>query len=130
MPSWNEGLKIGVPQIDEQHKTLFDAVDVLFAACAQGKGRQEIGKTLDFLVQYAAKHFADEEVVQKNCGYPKCEEHKHMHEDFKVQVASLKQEFHATGPTVAMVAKMNTILSGWLVNHIKNVDSEITRYIK
>ncbi len=128
MPTWDNSFKIGVNLIDDQHKTLFDAMDDLFAACSQGKGRQEVTKTLDFLEGYVAKHFADEEVLQKACGYPKCAEHKQIHEDYKKQVAELKKEIQTNGPSVLTVSKMNSLLSGWLISHIKHVDTEIAQY--
>lgn len=130
MPTWNDSFKIGVTLIDDQHKTLFDAMDALYAACSVGKGRQEVVKTAEFLENYVVKHFADEEVLQKSSAYPKYPEHKKIHEDFIAQVRSLKNDIAQHGPTIVSVAKMNTMLSGWLLNHIKNVDSELAQYVK
>ncbi len=130
MPTWNDSFKIGVALIDEQHKALFDAMDDLYAACSVGKGRQEVVKTVEFLENYVVKHFSDEEQLQKSSGYPKYAAHKKIHDDFILQVRNLKKDIAEHGPTVVSVAKMNTMLSGWLLNHIKNVDTELAQYVK
>ncbi len=130
MPTWNDSFQIGVALIDDQHKTLFDAMDALYAACSVGKGRQEVVKTAEFLESYVVKHFLDEEVLQKNSAYPKYAEHKKIHDAFIAQVKGLKNDIAEHGPTIVSVAKMNTMLSGWLLNHIKNVDTELAQYVK
>ena len=129
MPSWSDDLKIGVPQIDEQHKALFDAVDALRAACNAGKGRVEIIKTIQFVTDYTVQHFADEEALQKKSGYPKCAEHKLKHEEFMAQVKELRREIDDNGPTIVLLSKLNMLLSGWLINHVKYVDNEIAQYV-
>ncbi len=130
MPTWNDSFQIGVALIDEQHKTLFDAMDALYSACSVGKGRQEVVKTAEFLESYVVKHFSDEEVLQKNSAYPKYPEHKKIHDAFIAQVKNLKNDIAEHGPTIVSVAKMNTMLSGWLLNHIKTVDTELAQYVK
>lgn len=130
MPTWDDSFKIGVELIDRQHKALFDAMDALYAACSVGKGRQEVVKTAEFLENYVVKHFSDEEVLQQKSGYPKYRAHKKIHDDFIAQVRTLKNDIAEHGPTIVSVAKMNTMLSGWLLNHIKNVDTELAQYVK
>ncbi|MFA9380063.1 MAG: bacteriohemerythrin [Acetanaerobacterium sp.] len=130
MPTWDDSFKIGVPLIDLQHKTLFDAMDALYAACSEGKGRQEVAKTAEFLENYVIEHFAEEEGLQKRSAYPKYPEHKKIHEDFIVQVKSLKKDIAEHGVTIMSVATMNTMLSGWLLNHIKYMDTELAQYVK
>lgn len=129
MPSWSDEYKIGVPQIDAQHKALFDAVDALRAACNAGKGRAEIIKTIQFVTDYTVKHFADEEELQKKSGYPKYEEHKQLHKDFMAQVKQIRREIDDNGPTIVLLSKLNMMLSSWLINHVKYVDSEIAQYV-
>ncbi len=129
MPSWNESLKIGVPLIDNQHKGLFEAMDALYAACSAGKGRAEVVNTIEYLKEYTIKHFADEQELQRKSGYPKCAEHKKLHDDFIVQVLAIKKDIADNGPTILSVSKLNSLLSGWLINHIKYVDTEIAQYV-
>ncbi len=127
---WKDSLLIGVREIDVQHKELCDKIDALFDACKLGKGRDEIIKTMEFLQEYTVKHFHDEEVLQQQSGYPKCKEHKAIHEAFIKQVAMLKDELQKDGASIALVAKINALVIDWLIKHIKNVDKELAQYIK
>lgn len=126
---WKDDLFIGVNQIDTQHQALCKAIDDLFDACKEGKGRDEVLKTMNFLQDYTVKHFRDEEVLQAKCGYPKCKEHKAIHDGFIQKVGELKAEIEKDGATVAMVGKINSLIIDWLYNHIRRVDKEIAEYI-
>lgn len=128
--TWNENLVVGIPQIDKQHKELCDQIDKLYAAASAGKGAEEAYKTLEFLEQYTKKHFADEEVLQQKIGYPKYPQHKEMHDQFVKKIAQMKQEMLATGINLPMMIQINHTISGWLINHIMRVDSELKNYIK
>jgi hemerythrin len=127
---WKDSLKIGVPVIDQEHKQLCDQIDQLFAACSQGKGRSEILQTLDFLKDYTVRHFQHEEQLQRASAYPKCREHKAMHDNFIKQVSDMQKEITENGTSIVAVSKVNTLIMDWLVNHIRMVDKELEQYIE
>ena len=116
--------------IDSQHQQLFDAINALLDACSKGQGRAEIGKTLDFLSKYVDKHFSDEEKLQKQYGYPGYEQHHKYHEEYKKIIRELQQELSQNGANIALVAKVNTAIGGWLVNHIKREDLKMAQFIR
>lgn len=126
---WNDSYKIGVPRIDNEHKQLCDQIDTLFSACSQGKGRNEVLPTLDFLLNYTVVHFQHEEELQRNSSYPKYKEHKAIHDAFIKQVKSMKDEVENQGANIASVFKVNTMISQWLINHIQAVDKELAQYV-
>lgn len=126
--TWRDSLKIGVPEIDRQHKELCDQVDKLQEACTQGKGADEVKRILDFLASYTVKHFADEEAFQLRVKYPGYVQHKAKHTEFLNQVTKLKKEATQNGVNVALVININQIVSSWLISHIKAVDTELKDY--
>ena len=126
--TWKDSFAIGVPQIDRQHRELCDQVDILFDACTKGKGSEEIKRVLDFLANYTVRHFADEEAYQLKIKYPKYQQHKAKHTDFLNQVTKLKKEATDQGVNITLVIKINQIVSAWLVDHIKNTDSDLKNY--
>lgn len=130
MAMWRDSLKIGVPAIDSQHKELCDRIDQLFAACSQGKGRDEIVRTMDFLESYTIQHFNDEEKLQRGSSYPKVAEHKEMHEFFKKEIAKMKKEITEHGASITVVSQANYFLTDWLIKHIQKMDAELSQYIK
>lgn len=61
MPTWSPSLAIGVPEIDDQHRTLFERAG-RFAAAVHGHERNaRLEELFDFLAEYALEHFASEE---------------------------------------------------------------------
>lgn len=127
---WTKDLETGNAQIDREHKQLIEAINQLMDACAAGKGRAELEKTTKFLSDYAARHFANEETLQKQSGYPDYLNHKRYHEEFKRVVADLMAQLQKEGPTVVLVGKVNSSIVGWLLNHIKREDVKVATHIR
>lgn len=128
--TWKDDLATGVKEIDYQHRQLCDAIDRLLDACKTGKGRAEVINTITFLYDYTRKHFSDEEIIQKKSGYPKCAEHKKLHDDFVAKLNDVKNDVIANGVAITTVSQVNSLLINWLINHIKRVDKEISEYYK
>ena len=123
-------LETGNTLIDTEHRQLFDAINGLLEACSKGQGRKEVERTGRFLMDYTATHFGDEERLQQRYKYPDCQQHKQYHETFKRVVAELVKELEEKGPSVQLVARLNTVLAGWLINHIKREDTKVAAHIR
>lgn len=126
--TWKDDLATGVKDIDYQHKQLCTAIDRLLDACKEGKGRKEAETTMKFLLDYTKMHFAFEEKIQQKCGYPKYEDHKKLHTWFINEVQKLNDDVAKNGVTITTVSQINSLMLGWLLNHIKKVDKEIALY--
>ena len=127
---WRDELATGVEQIDRQHQELIARVNGLLAACWQGKGKAEVAETLAFLGDYVVTHFADEEKLQQEAGYPDLAAHKALHEQFIADYGQLVQEFERTGATVGLVVKVNRVVVDWLVQHISRVDKAFAEFYR
>lgn len=127
--SWKEDLAIGIDRIDNQHKELVARIDGLFEACNRGRGKDEIQKVVDYLEEYVVTHFADEEALQKEYGYPEYNTHKQLHDQFIKDFGALKDSLRE-GVTPSLIIKMNKLLVDWLLNHIKKSDKALGVYIK
>ncbi len=128
--AWSKDLETGNPLIDQQHKELINAINKLLDACAKGQGRTEIESTLRFLSDYITRHFKDEEALQLKYQYPDYANHKKYHEGFKKVVADIVREFQQGGANVALVAKLNSSIANWLINHIKKEDVKVAAHVK
>jgi len=130
MTYWKDTMLVGIPVIDAQHKKLIAAIDELMAACKKGEGRASIDKTLAFAVSYAKEHFAAEEKLQAEHAYPGMAAHKRLHAQFLASVTSLVSEYEKTGPSIALVGKLNKSLVDWVVEHIATEDKKLGEFIK
>lgn len=127
---FTKDLETGNATIDSEHRELIAAINSLLEACSSGKGRTQIAQTAKFLSDYTTRHFAHEEQLQKQSGYPDFTNHHQYHESFKKLVSDTVKELDEQGPTIVMVGKLNTSLAGWLVNHIKREDAKVAAHIK
>lgn len=128
--TWKDELSVGVPQIDAQHKKLIEAVNDLFDACGQGKGRQKIAETMQFMEDYTKEHFAAEEKLQLKCGYTGYASHHDLHQGFVQDVGRYKAQLEKEGPTIKLVAEFNTFVSTWLIKHISIEDRKIGVFLR
>jgi hemerythrin len=128
--AWTDDLATGNEAIDTQHKQLFKAINDLIDACFTGAGHEKLDPTVQFLVDYTEKHFADEEKLQQQCGYPEYSQHKKLHEGFDRTVVEIAEQLKKEGPTPALVRKVNSSLGGWLIHHIKDEDKKMAAYLR
>jgi methyl-accepting chemotaxis protein len=127
---WDDSFVSGVRLIDIRHKRLFEAVNRLIDACEQGKGKEELAKSLAFLADYTVKHFSEEEALQRKYGYAEYPAHRDIHEAFKKTVVAFAAELELRGPSEELVEKLKREVGGWLVTHVKVVDLKMAAAIR
>ena len=127
---WDPSLETGHAKIDGQHKQLISALNGIIDASRDGKGKDEIFKTLDFLTGYTVMHFSTEEKLQVQYDYPDYLIHKRYHDEFKGTVGELTQRLINEGPTEEVIGTVTTTIGNWLLNHIKGDDFRMAAYVK
>jgi len=126
---WDKTFAVGHEQIDEQHRQLFAVLNNIVKDCSSGN-RSEFNDGIAFLAKYVDKHFSDEEVIQKGCGFPEYQAHRKIHEDYKAAVKTLGAKWISWGPTGKSLDEIRESVGGWLINHIKGQDVKIGAYIR
>ncbi len=125
---WLEKYSVGIPQINEQHKTLIKLINDLHEAMRAGQGSQQVGKILDELVRYTKVHFSYEETLLRQKGYSKFAEHQAVHKKLTAQVVDL-QEKQRAGRLMLTVEVMQ-FLKNWLADHIMGHDKQYAAELK
>jgi len=125
---WDDSLTTGVTEIDDQHRELFRRFNSLMAACNQGRGREEVLRTLNFLDDYIRRHFHEEELLQQSSNFPGFREHRIQHENFIATTEALAAQFNSEGATLDLLVRTNTTLMEWLVGHIRKMDRAFARF--
>lgn len=126
---WSNALSVGIDEIDNQHKKLFKIANDLCDALMASAGKQVLGKTLDELIAYTKTHFAYEERIFAQTGYPGTPEHKKEHEDLTNQVIDVQKRF-ASGASAALSMEVMNFLRSWLINHIQGTDTKYVSHLK
>jgi hemerythrin len=127
---WTPNLSVGVPMIDEQHKTWFEKADKLFEAGKNNQAKEYVGELLNFLEDYTRKHFADEEQYMLSIRYPAYSEQKAAHADFIRQLKKLRADYDASGGNLLVILGANQLVLQWLTQHISNMDKKIGQFAK
>lgn len=125
--SWSDGLSVGVPEMDQQHKRLVEMTNQLYDAMGMGKGDNVKSVVLNDLLTYTKVHFAAEERLMQKHAYPHFASHKRLHDELTGQVLQLKDKLQ-TGQMVASVTLAN-FLKDWLQKHITQEDRKYGQFI-
>ena len=118
-------VKIGI--IDEQHKILISIINDLHDAMVAGKGRIAIYDTLIRLIDYTKMHFAMEQRLMAQYGYPERKTHETQHQELVNQVDELDRKVKA-GQTTVTIETMD-FLKKWLNHHILQTDHKFGEFL-
>ena len=125
---WTSNLSVGIKNIDDQHKTLFDKANQLFEAGKNNRSKEFIAEMLEFLDSYTKQHFGDEEVYMRSIGYPGYEDQKKLHGGFIAALGRLKKEYQESGGNILVILDANQMVVDWLLKHISIEDKKIGAY--
>jgi hemerythrin-like metal-binding protein len=125
----------GFAHIDQQHRELFDGVNGLILFLKQSspkqdrENREKILEMLQFLGEYAQKHFHDEEKVFEQYDHPMKEVNKEEHRLFLEKYVHYQQKLHTKLQqerlTRSILIQLHIFLRSWLVKHILKVDTSL-----
>ena len=76
---WNDGLSVSIPEIDAEHQNFILLVNKLNQAIIGRMDVEHVKYCMQSILIDAAKHFAHEEELFKQWGYPDAEEHAKKH---------------------------------------------------
>ncbi len=129
MPSgleWNPQYAIGDLTIDTQHKHLFSLARRA-ASLKDSPNKEELRDLLFKLYAYVDYHFTTEEELMEKSGFSSLAEHRALHQEIIRELNSVLR----TSQTVRELAeRVFQIMSGWVAEHILNVDSNLRSALK
>jgi hemerythrin len=121
--TWTPKLSVGVAVLDDDHKKLVGMVNELYDAMQAGHGKESLGPILDRLVDYTKVHFAREEKLFAQTGYPEAAAHKQQHDALTRQVLDVQRKY-AAGAVATVSLEVMHFLRDWLINHIQGTDQK------
>ena len=125
---WEEKYRVGNEQIDQEHLYLFQLINEFYDAFVEKRERALLLNLLNRLVDYAERHFTNEETLMRDAGFPGLEEHRRHHEQLFDQIFRLNARFQdrALNPTHDTVS----FLKSWLADHILHEDLVFGAHLK
>jgi len=122
---WDDKYKIGIENIDIQHKKLFDLVNDLYDLDTSEDNKEEIRVILYRFSDYMQTHFQDEEKYMLSIGYPQLDKHKKIHKGI---IDALSLIIHTPAKLSIIQTKMRVVAKRYLVDHIIREDSKIKKF--
>jgi len=86
---WDESLSMYIPEIDAEHQHFIRLVNELNEAIIVRMNKKEIKSRMRAVLDDATMHFAHEEALLKERGYPEAEAHAQKH----AQISTFLNEF-------------------------------------
>jgi hemerythrin len=121
---WDEGMSVGVEELDDQHKTLIALINQTYEAI-QTHDETKLAALVDKMAAYGQEHFATEEKYMRENEFPDLEAHKFQHAKFKTSVEDFRKKLYGR----VNLSQIFVFLSRWLAAHIMDDDMKYTAYM-
>ena len=128
---WDEGCRVGIQKLDDQHKGLFSTLNKLYDILMSHGDSALVDEELTRLMRQTRAHFETEEQFMLEHSYPGYQMHKVMHELLLQQledVLTLESGDHEQ-PWIERLEHAD-FLHAWLVTHILDEDKKIGAFLK
>jgi len=124
---WKDSLRVGIKDIDEQHRKLFEKTEELLKEVNVSgvADKQKCISTILFLKDYAVNHFAEEEAYQTYIGCKGYLRHKKLHEKFIQVVLEHEKKMTESDFSEKDVKEFTGMLVAWLLYHVSGEDQKI-----
>ncbi|MBF0563315.1 MAG: hemerythrin family protein [Alphaproteobacteria bacterium] len=116
---WSKAIETGHPDIDGQHKRLFDIINHLKTASKAPNTSESVPKVVSELKDYAAIHFSFEEKVMNSFRYDEILLHKQEHVMFMKKVGEISA---GNMSDLELCNKLIEFIFDWLMWHITTID--------
>jgi hemerythrin len=125
---WSSALSLGVPDLDAQQRELFARVDRLLDAMLHGE-RSEAAQLAAFLREHVVLHFAAEEQLMRDLGYPEAAAHAAEHREFAASMLELDGALRSRGATAELVLRLEKETVAWLRDHVYVADVALGQHV-
>ncbi len=123
---WKDEYLLGVPEVDMQHKRIFDCFVTIAEGGLTKQDRWVADSSFVQLLGLLQGHFALEESLMRILGYPALERHIEEHRQFNAELHDLAQKSLRTKESVSR--EMIKVFQKWQREHIMKSDRHYADY--
>jgi hemerythrin-like metal-binding protein len=125
---WQEEYNIGIEVMDYHHKTLLDLINGLYNELEKSAHNPlTITDLVEKLIDYTRYHFATEENLIQQFGYPETEAHHRYHDNFVAKIESAANRLANQSELEGY--ELVGYLTNWLLEHIMKQDKKYAAHI-
>jgi hemerythrin-like metal-binding protein len=116
-------------EIEQQHREINNLLNTMNEAVKSHESRKEIYRIFDDVISYSELHFATEERLMVQSGFPETEAHKNYHKQLLTEARLFREKLHGIGEDV-----FREWFNHWyyanVVTHFLYADKQIEDYIR
>lgn len=124
---WKDEFSIHNSEIDHQHRELVDLLNSLYEAMKTRTLNDVRGSTLNQVIDHARRHFASEEKMMAEKGFPDLQSHKEAHRALMDQIVNLRSRHRSGG--LILSNEVLQFLKEWLMGHMQGMDREFGAFM-
>ena len=122
---WRSEYDLGIPLIDEQHRSIVATINTLHDAMTNRRGEDALSPAVAMVNEYTRVHFAAEEGFHRKHAYPEAPGHRELHRGIVDALAKVgwgsqwKRE----------PREFLNFLKNWFIDHICRQDRAFRDYL-
>lgn len=113
---WENKYSLNIKEIDQQHKKLFDIINILYDSVVCKKSEYVIDQTISDLKEYSLVHFKTEEKYVAKLSPEEEQEHLEEHKNFTLKIDGFRKDYLKS--TSILSLEVMYFLKNWLNDHI------------
>lgn len=119
---WEDRYSVGIIEIDDQHKKLFETMNELLDGLRRHISEQHLAKITRDLIEYKKQHFLTEEKYFDLFQYPDRDTHVAKHLEFSKRLEELNTS--SIQFTVEYGYELVEFLESWFAEHVLYADQQ------
>lgn len=124
---WDPSYSVKIAELDRQHQRLFRTLGELDYALRTGRADSIIGEVVEKVIEYTISHFAAEEDLMQQHGFPGLAAHRHDHRMLAQKLAKFNLSNMAGRPDIP--SAFLHFLQAWWRDHILTTDKEYSEFL-
>lgn len=127
---WDEGMRVGIPDMDAEHRALIDDVGALAEAMEAGALASDVVELLDAIEAHLVAHLRTEERWMRATAYPRYVQHLNEHDRFVRILLDWRVRYVRVGPDPDVVVAFHKEVVGWLFQHMERADKPLAEHLR
>jgi len=120
---WKDAYSVGNESIDFEHQEIIELINSVYTNLASSRNLAEIEEKIIHVHAEISAHFALEERLMRESGYPELKEHKEHHEELLDELRNLMDSIEIDGESA--FDELGDKLDAWFGLHFSTHDARL-----
>jgi len=127
--AWSDFLSVGVAEMDDEHRQFIARVNALNKAIIESEDKATVTRAMDLMLGEAEQHFAHEERLMAEWGFPEIDAHRARHAELTAQFERVTKEIAQLDISFVWALK-GLHLKQLLVEHLLKEDMKYRDFLR